>query len=122
MENDIEPLYCLSSLANGLCNTLGLEYHYGKKRKDNVSQDGFVHEGNCAICVPLCHLCAMTLLRYVAYDCLHYAIHHCKDGKGPAAPWLRALRRKHLHHHFKDGKSGFGISSPLWDVLFRTIS
>jgi dihydroceramide fatty acyl 2-hydroxylase len=58
---------------------------------------------------------------YVAYDCLHYAIHHCKEGRGLAAfSWLRALRRNHLYHHFKNGKSGFGISSPLWDIVFRT--
>ncbi|MBK9752427.1 MAG: sterol desaturase family protein [Nannocystis sp.] len=31
-----------------------------------------------------------------------------------------ALRRHHLRHHFSDPAHNFGISSPLWDLAFRT--
>lgn len=37
---------------------------------------------------------------------------------GAAAAPLRYLQRKHLHHHFHNIKGGFGISSPLLDVVF----
>lgn len=57
------------------------------------------------------------LTGYLAYDMLHYAIHH--------APWKTGiglyLRQHHFRHHFQDSGSGFGVSSPLWDVVFRTM-
>ncbi|PYK19139.1 MAG: fatty acid hydroxylase [Verrucomicrobia bacterium] len=33
--------------------------------------------------------------------------------------WLW-LKQYHLRHHFKDDHVGYGISSPLWDYVFRT--
>jgi dihydroceramide fatty acyl 2-hydroxylase len=55
---------------------------------------------------------------YVAYDCLHYAIHH--GGRMPG-PRLRALKQRHMHHHYRDHERGFGISSSLFDLVFRTL-
>ena len=26
-----------------------------------------------------------------------------------------------MRHHFQDHHYGFGVSSPLWDVVFRTL-
>ena len=26
-----------------------------------------------------------------------------------------------MRHHFQDHRYGFGVSSPLWDVVFRTL-
>lgn len=64
---------------------------------------------------------------YVAYDTLHYAIHHGSSGGGGGSgasgglgPLLRLLRRKHLHHHYKDTSTGYGISSVLFDYVFQT--
>ncbi len=54
---------------------------------------------------------------YLAYDMLHYAEHHLPL-KGGA---LRYLKRYHLLHHFKTPDDRFGVSSPLWDVIFRTV-
>ena len=31
------------------------------------------------------------------------------------------LRRHHMTHHFADHDGGFGVSSPLWDYVFRTL-
>lgn len=61
---------------------------------------------------------------YVAYDCLHYAIHYCKGGRSapPLLFFLPSLRGKHLHHHFRDSHSDYGISSPLFDYVFQTSS
>jgi len=53
---------------------------------------------------------------YLAYDCMHYALHHAHGRRG----WLGALRRAHLDHHFRRPGAGFGISSGLFDALLAT--
>ena len=50
---------------------------------------------------------------YLIYDMLHYAIHHV-DFRGE---WWAALKTHHLKHHFKDPDKGYGVSSPIWDVI-----
>ncbi len=54
---------------------------------------------------------------YLAYDMLHYAEHHLAMKWG----FLKFLKRYHLLHHFKTPDDRFGVSSPLWDVVFRTL-
>lgn len=56
------------------------------------------------------------LLGYLFYDITHYAVHHFPT-KGRVFGTLREL---HMRHHFQDPENGFGVSSPLWDVVFRT--
>ena len=34
----------------------------------------------------------------------------------------RFLREYHLRHHFRDDDLGYGVSSPLWDYVFGTVS
>jgi len=53
---------------------------------------------------------------YICYDMLHYATHHFPMKRGL---WLW-LKQYHLRHHYKDDHVGYGISSPLWDYIFRT--
>ncbi len=53
------------------------------------------------------------LAGYLFYDMLHYAIHHAPM-KGKI--WM-ALKTHHLKHHFKDPDAGYGVSSPLWDIV-----
>ena len=53
---------------------------------------------------------------YVAYDCIHYLIHHA-GRRISNVPILGALQRRHLHHHYKSQGTNFGISSPLYDLL-----
>jgi sterol desaturase/sphingolipid hydroxylase (fatty acid hydroxylase superfamily) len=50
---------------------------------------------------------------YLVYDMTHYALHHATF----RLPWLKALKRHHMQHHFVDATRGFGVSSPLWDVV-----
>lgn len=57
------------------------------------------------------------LLGYLAYDCMHYAMHH---GALPRAGLLGLIRRAHLEHHFRRPGANFGISSPLVDLLLGT--
>jgi 4-hydroxysphinganine ceramide fatty acyl 2-hydroxylase len=53
---------------------------------------------------------------YVCYDSIHYAIHHFAMKRGV---WLW-LKQYHLRHHYNDDHAGYGVSSPLWDYVFRT--
>jgi sterol desaturase/sphingolipid hydroxylase (fatty acid hydroxylase superfamily) len=53
---------------------------------------------------------------YLAYDMLHYATHHIPMRSGI---W-KALKRHHLRHHYKTPDQRYGVSSPLWDLVFGT--
>jgi sterol desaturase/sphingolipid hydroxylase (fatty acid hydroxylase superfamily) len=54
---------------------------------------------------------------YLFYDGTHYYVHHFV----PTTRWGKLLRRHHMTHHFADHDGGFGVSSPLWDMVFRTM-
>jgi sterol desaturase/sphingolipid hydroxylase (fatty acid hydroxylase superfamily) len=56
-------------------------------------------------------------LGYMAYDGTHYAVHHFKQRTRIG----RFVRRHHMLHHHADHSGGFGVSSPLWDLVFRTM-
>ncbi len=53
---------------------------------------------------------------YVAYDMVHYHVHH----REPKTRFGRTLRRVHMLHHFRDHDRGFGVSAPWWDYVFGT--
>ena len=56
------------------------------------------------------------LAGYLAYDMLHYHMHHHR-----ASTWLgKRLRELHMRHHFQDHDSGYGVSAPFWDHIFGT--
>jgi dihydroceramide fatty acyl 2-hydroxylase len=54
---------------------------------------------------------------YLFYDYTHYHVHH----HTPRTKLGKRLREQHMRHHFQDHRYGFGVSSPLWDVVFRTL-
>lgn len=62
-------------------------------------------------------LFAGTVLGYITYDWMHYYTHHFR----PTTRLGKFLRRYHMEHHYKDSETHFGISSPLWDWVFRTV-
>ena len=53
---------------------------------------------------------------YLVYEGSHYYAHH---GKGQSG-FLAYLKRYHLIHHFKDSNNYYGVTSPIWDMVFRT--
>ena len=53
---------------------------------------------------------------YLAYELVHLRIH----STAPGGKLLRALRRYHYRHHFADDTVCYGVTSPVWDVVFRT--
>ena len=59
---------------------------------------------------------AGTMLGYIAYDWVHYYTHHFHPRRG-IGKWFRVY---HLKHHHQDPNARFGISQPLWDVVFGT--
>jgi len=56
------------------------------------------------------------LFGYIMYGSMHFAIHAFAPPK-----MLKALWRNHHLHHYKAPERGFGVSSVLWDVVFRTV-
>ena len=56
---------------------------------------------------------AAFIIGYLCYDELHYAIHHAPF-KGKM--W-NILKTHHLKHHYTDDHKGYGVSSPLWDMI-----
>jgi len=53
---------------------------------------------------------------YLVYDLTHYATHHFAM-RGRVAKFLK---RYHMQHHYKTPSMRFGVSSPLWDMVFGT--
>jgi len=53
---------------------------------------------------------------YTAYEVLHRR-EHTHGGIGPYGRWAR---RHHFHHHLVDARTNFGVTSPVWDVVFGT--
>lgn len=56
------------------------------------------------------------IVGYLCYDLIHYATHHFAMRNGI---W-KALKRYHMQHHYKTPDARYGVSSPLWDVIFAT--
>ena len=56
------------------------------------------------------------LFGYLMYGSMHFAIHAFAPPR-----FLKALWRNHHLHHYKHPDKGFGVSSVLWDVVFRTV-
>ena len=56
------------------------------------------------------------LTGYLFYDMMHYAFHHAHIENS----FFKALKKHHMKHHFQDPDNGFGVSSTIWDVIFRT--
>ena len=54
---------------------------------------------------------------YMAYSGVHYAVHAYQPPKN----FLKVLWIHHGIHHYKDPDHAFGVSTPLWDMLFRTM-
>jgi sterol desaturase/sphingolipid hydroxylase (fatty acid hydroxylase superfamily) len=61
-------------------------------------------------------LFAGGLMGYLMYDLSHYAMH-----RGPSRFRLfNVLRKHHMQHHYATPERWYGVSTPLWDYVFRT--
>jgi len=53
---------------------------------------------------------------YLIYDMTHYAIHHANFKSG----LFKRIKQHHMLHHYDNPTKGFGVSSSLWDFIFRS--
>jgi len=58
------------------------------------------------------------LVGYAGYLSVHYMVHAFQPPKN----FFKALWINHGTHHYKDGEVVFGVSSPLWDYIYRTMA
>jgi sterol desaturase/sphingolipid hydroxylase (fatty acid hydroxylase superfamily) len=56
------------------------------------------------------------VLGYVGYDLTHFWLHHAV----PTSAFGKWMRKYHMVHHFSTPEVRYGITSPLWDLVFRT--
>ncbi len=59
---------------------------------------------------------AGMVVGYLVYDTTHYAVHHWRL-HGRVTLYLK---KHHYRHHYQDPDKDYGVSSPLWDIIFRT--
>jgi len=57
------------------------------------------------------------LIGYAGYLSVHYIVHAYPPPKNS----FKVLWVNHSIHHYKDPDIAFGVSSPLWDVVFSTM-
>ncbi|MCK5448179.1 MAG: sterol desaturase family protein [Gemmatimonadetes bacterium] len=59
---------------------------------------------------------AGSLVGYLVYDTTHFVLHH----RSVPTAFGKLIKRAHMRHHFLDPDEDYGVSSPLWDIIFRT--
>ncbi|NQZ74997.1 MAG: sterol desaturase family protein [Ekhidna sp.] len=59
---------------------------------------------------------AFFMLSYLCYDMIHYATHATSfENK-----LFMTIKKHHMSHHFQKSDSKYGVSSSLWDFIFRS--
>ncbi len=53
---------------------------------------------------------------FLAYEVIHYLQHFSKSPKG----YVKYMTKLHNIHHDKHWGSNYGVTSPLWDIIFKT--
>jgi len=61
-------------------------------------------------------LTAGVMSGYVWYGALHHLIHHPRY----RLPLVGRLRAWHLRHHYSKSAGNFGVTTTVWDYVFRT--
>jgi sterol desaturase/sphingolipid hydroxylase (fatty acid hydroxylase superfamily) len=59
---------------------------------------------------------AAVSLGWTTYEWLHQSIHV----NGPRSAYSRWAVRHHLSHHFSRPDCNHGVTTPIWDLVFRT--
>lgn len=57
------------------------------------------------------------LIGYASYLGVHFIVH----AFNPPKNYLKVLWVNHAIHHYKDPDIAFGVSTPLWDIIFGTM-
>jgi len=56
------------------------------------------------------------IIGYLAYDMMHYAMHHYNF----KSSLMKRVKQHHMLHHYSDPTKGYGVSSALWDKIFNS--
>ncbi len=59
-----------------------------------------------------------TWIGFLYYESVHYRLHR----SAAQGVLLGHQRRRHFYHHFVNGETCFGVTSPLWDFVFGTFA
>ncbi|HEY9048762.1 MAG TPA: sterol desaturase family protein [Ohtaekwangia sp.] len=59
---------------------------------------------------------AAFITGYLIYDISHYAMHHFTFRN----PIMKKIKQHHMQHHYAEPDRGYGVSSALWDKIFRS--
>lgn len=59
-----------------------------------------------------------ALLGYAGYMAVHHAVHHFQPRPGSA---LYRARLRHMAHHYHGAHGNYGVTTPVWDMLFGTV-
>ena len=54
---------------------------------------------------------------FLYYEAVHYRVHLSTAPSG----FIARQRRAHFYHHFTNRERCFGVTSPFWDHVFRTL-
>ena len=69
----------------------------------------------CFQILGLCFALGFTTF-FIAYEILHKRCHT----HPPKTAYGHWMRKHHFFHHFGAPKKNFGVTSPLWDLIFRS--
>jgi sterol desaturase/sphingolipid hydroxylase (fatty acid hydroxylase superfamily) len=61
-------------------------------------------------------LFAFFIVGYLCYDYTHFYVHHFN----PKTALGKYLKKNHMLHHYAADEAKWGVSSPLWDLVFDT--
>ncbi|MGA2779283.1 MAG: sterol desaturase family protein [Steroidobacteraceae bacterium] len=56
---------------------------------------------------------------YFWYGLVHHLIHHRRNS--PSGTYFNGLRTWHMRHHYWPARGNFGVTTSLWDRVFRTV-
>lgn len=101
-------------------------HHDYPKDKDRLAMPPFVSAAYAAISYLLFKLILGDfafyflpgfLVGYASYLGVHYIVH----AFNPPKNFFKILWVNHAIHHYKDPDIAFGVSTPLWDIVFGTM-
>lgn len=101
-------------------------HHDYPKDKDRLAMPPFVSAAYAAISYLLFQLILGDfglyflpgfLVGYASYLGVHYIVH----AFNPPKNFFKVLWVNHAIHHYKDPDIAFGVSTPLWDIIFGTM-
>jgi sterol desaturase/sphingolipid hydroxylase (fatty acid hydroxylase superfamily) len=64
-----------------------------------------------------CSFTAGLVLGYLGYVAVHYGTHHWHVG---TRGYFSRIKRRHAIHHHVAGRGNYGVTTSLWDHVFRT--